>query len=221
MKVLIVSSVDKPLESLSNFLKQNKIESKQILFTDSKQFRESMKIANENYAAVVFDRTYFPISELMDWLADRDCFFILDDYEKIGNFGKISRDFTFRFYFWPLNYTLFLDDLKSITRLKEYMDFGSIKLDEIELNLNRRVLVKGKKEIYLRNKEYELLLYLAKNRGRILSRINILENVWDMNSTVMTNTVDVHISKIRKILENDFGMTELIRTIPCSGYILG
>jgi len=221
MKVLIVYAEERSKESLKIFLKTNKIESEEIYFQNCEQLKQDILLVEENCQAVIFDRIYFPLNELMYWLTQRDCFFIIDNYQKIKSFGEIRDDFTLRFYFWPLNYLLLLDDLKSITRLKEYMDFGKIELEDVELNLNRRALVKGKTEVYLRNKEYELLLYLAKNKGKILSRVNILENVWDMNSNVLTNTVDVHISKIRRILEKHFGLAKMIKTIPCSGYILG
>ncbi len=74
------------------------------------------------------------------------------------------------------------------------------------------------KTIYLRNREFALLHYMMANRGKSLSRNRILENVWDRNANILTNTVDVHISQLRKKIEKKD--KKYIRTIPCSGYML-
>ena len=55
------------------------------------------------------------------------------------------------------------------------------------------------------------------NEGKVLSRETILENVWDRNANIFTNTVDVHINKLRKKIKTD---EKFIRTIPCSGYLI-
>jgi DNA-binding winged helix-turn-helix (wHTH) protein len=220
MKVLFVASKPVSKGGFKALLEKSKIYMEEAVIDSFEVFKKDFPALANGCAAVIFDRFYFPISDCQSLLAGMDCFFIIDNYEDVKKFGVFNKDFTFRFYFWPLNYNLILDDLKSVTRIKEYMDFGEIALNELELSLNKRALVKGEVEVYLKNKEFELLLYLARNRGKVLSRGNILENVWDMNSTVLTNTVDVHISRLRRILKAHFGLVDLIRTVPCSGYIL-
>lgn len=220
MNVLIVSSENRPTSGLQKILNARSISSGEIVFEKLDQFIEKFKNIKKDFSAIIFDRVYFPFTEIIDYLHEIDCFFIVESYEFLEKFGEFNSDFAMRIYFCPLNYNLLLDDLNSITRLKEYMEFGEIDLLEVTLSLNKRALVKGVKEVYLKNKEFQLLLYLARNRGKVLSRINILENVWDMNSQLLTNTVDVHISKLRKIFSSNFGLYKMIRTVPCAGYIL-
>jgi len=95
-----------------------------------------------------------------------------------------------------------------------------LKFDELLLDLNSYRCFIGESEISLRNKEFFLLHYFLINIGKVISRTEILEEVWDRNICCATNTVDVHISKLRKKLRK---ITKrcFIRTVPCIGYILG
>lgn len=86
------------------------------------------------------------------------------------------------------------------------------------LDTGNRKLIFGKCYIRLSNKEFTLMEYFMKNMGRVLTRTQILEEVWDRNIFCSTSTIDVHVSvlrrKIRKYLKS-----ELIRTVYCVGYI--
>lgn len=72
--------------------------------------------------------------------------------------------------------------------------------------------------IPLRNKEFVLLAYFIRNVGKVLSRTQILEDVWDQNITCSTNTVDVHISSLRYKLRKHHH-DRLIKTVHCIGYM--
>lgn len=91
---------------------------------------------------------------------------------------------------------------------------GAIKLDPF----SRRVFVNSR-QLDLRNKEFSLLEYFLRNAGRVVSRTQILEDVWDRNIFCPTNTVDVHVSSLRRKL-NDFQSREKIRTVHAVGYML-
>ena len=73
-------------------------------------------------------------------------------------------------------------------------------------------------EVPLRNKEFNLLAYFIENIGKIVTRSQIFEDVWDRNICCSTNTVEVHVSSLRRKLRNYFGR-EFIRTVNCVGYI--
>lgn len=88
----------------------------------------------------------------------------------------------------------------------------------VNLDLNRRVIVVGRVNVPLRNKEFCLLNYFFLNPGRVLTRTEILEEVWDRNIFCETNTVDVHVSILRRKLRR-FSLDYSIRTVPCVGYI--
>jgi DNA-binding response OmpR family regulator len=220
MKILVVSEEDRSISGLILFLGKHNLASERMKWRDFQEF-SNLQIFEGEFSAIIFDRVLPSLNTLISLNGKSDCFFIVDDFEKIKLFGEGLDGFVLRFYFVPLNYQLLIDDIKSITAVKQYLVLGVIELGGVNLDLNRRSLINDEKEVSLKNKEFELLLYLSKNRGKVLSRINILENVWDINSIISTNTVDVHVSKLRKTLKDNFSLERLIRTIPCSGYILG
>ena len=77
-----------------------------------------------------------------------------------------------------------------------------IKLkDNIEIHTDERTVIKNNTIIDLTNKEYDLLLYLAENKGRILSRSQILDSVWGIDFICDTRTVDIHVQRVRKKLD--------------------
>ena len=94
----------------------------------------------------------------------------------------------------------------------------TIGFGELKLCLDSRKLFCRGQYIYLRNKEFSLLEYFMKNVGKVLSRTQILEDVWDRNICCPTNTVDVHVSNLRKKLHKKFSLN-LIKTVYCIGYI--
>jgi DNA-binding response OmpR family regulator len=67
--------------------------------------------------------------------------------------------------------------------------------------------------------EYRLLMVLVKNRGRVLSRMELLESVWDIDFNLETNVVDVYINYLRKKIDSRYEV-KLIRTVVGMGYIL-
>ena len=67
--------------------------------------------------------------------------------------------------------------------------------------------------------EYRLLLVLVKNKGRVLSRLDLLESAWDINFNLSTNVVDVYINYLRKKIDVDTN-NKLIHTVVGMGYVL-
>ncbi len=94
----------------------------------------------------------------------------------------------------------------------------SLKMGCLKLDTDSRRLYKAKKRLCLQNKEFELLEFMFKNKGKVLSRTSILEEVWDRNIFCKTNTVDVHISRLRKKIK-DFSDFNPIKTVHSVGYI--
>jgi len=90
-----------------------------------------------------------------------------------------------------------------------------IKIKELEINVKSYSASIGKKKLTLPRKEFETLVYLIRNKGRVLSRESILNAVWGENIHVVDRTVDVHIRKIREKLGN---FADHIETVPGVGY---
>lgn len=97
-------------------------------------------------------------------------------------------------------------------------NFKDINLDFIELDADSRRFFVGGNRIFLRNKEFSLLYYFIENMGKVLSRTQILEDVWDRNIVCPTNTVDVHVSNLRRKIKTHTDK-ECIKTVHCIGYI--
>jgi len=94
-----------------------------------------------------------------------------------------------------------------------------IRLADLELDLNEKVARRGTKRIDLTAKEFGLLEFLMRNRGRVVSRIDIAEKVWDIHFDTGTNVIDVYVNFLRKKIDKDFPQ-KLIHTVIGMGYIL-
>jgi len=81
------------------------------------------------------------------------------------------------------------------SKINELLEFGEIQLDDVR----KRVLIENKK-IELTKKEYEILLLLLKNQGKVFSREDILRRVWGGDVIVTDRTVDVNIARLRSKL---------------------
>ncbi len=140
----------------------------------------------------------------------------------ISNLVKLEKDQieeNIQNFCLPVNYKVLADEIRKYEYKKYNFEQKNIYYKDIEINLNRREVFISKKKIFLRNKEFILLKYLIENRGRVLTRINIIESVWDINADVFTNTVDVHMSKLRRLF-NGFQSTKgIIQTIHSVGYL--
>ena len=102
---------------------------------------------------------------------------------------------------------------------------GTVNLDQIisiadlQINLSAKTVTRKSVDIVLTATEYRLLEYMAKNKGKILSRIDILENVWDIDFNLGTNVVDVYVNYIRKKIDKNADQ-KLIHTAVGLGYVL-
>jgi len=94
-----------------------------------------------------------------------------------------------------------------------------LRVADLSLDLQRRIATRFDKKFTLRNKEFHLLEFLMHNTELILNRQKILEQVWDRNADMFTNTVDVHINILRRKLDHKDNF-RLIETIYCNGYIM-
>lgn len=94
-----------------------------------------------------------------------------------------------------------------------------LKVADLELDLNEKIARRSDKRIELTAKEFGLLEYLMRNRGRVVSRIDIAEKVWDIHFDTGTNVIDVYVNFLRKKIDKDFS-TKLIHTVIGMGYML-
>ena len=79
--------------------------------------------------------------------------------------------------------------------------------------------MKGKEQISLKAMEYKMLLYLLENRGRVVTKDELLKNVWD-DEYIGEGTLAVHIRHLREKIEQDPKNPEVIKTIWGVGYVI-
>ncbi|MBX3165306.1 MAG: response regulator transcription factor [Bacteroidetes bacterium] len=89
----------------------------------------------------------------------------------------------------------------------------------LEIDDDAKTVTRNGTAVTLTATEYRLLLVLVKNKGKVLSRIDLLESVWDINFDMGTNVVDVYINYLRKKLDTD-SENKLIHTVVGMGYVL-
>lgn len=118
----------------------------------------------------------------------------------------------------PFAFSELLARIKAL--LRRVPDIVSeLTIDNLRIDLLSRRVFRGGREITLTPKEFSLLEYLLRNNGRVLSRTQIIENVWGYNFDPGSNVVDVHIKFLREKIDSDIEK-KLIHTIRGAGYIL-
>jgi len=95
-----------------------------------------------------------------------------------------------------------------------------LQVADLELDLVARRVQRAGREIPLTSREFELLAYLMRNAGHVVTRTMLLENVWQLHFDPQTNVIDVHMSRIRHSIDKGFDHP-LIKTVRGAGYMLG
>lgn len=95
----------------------------------------------------------------------------------------------------------------------------SLSAENVRMDLSKRLVTKGSEHIDLTKKEYDLLEYLIRNKGIVLTRDQILENVWGYDYQGDTNVVDVYVRYLRSKVDDMQGES-LIQTVRGVGYTI-
>jgi len=90
---------------------------------------------------------------------------------------------------------------------------------DMTLNMDTKIVTRAGQEKILTSKEFRLLEFFMANPGRVLSRISLLEHVWDTNIDMSTNIVEVYVNYLRNKIDKGFSK-KLIHTIIGMGYVL-
>ena len=106
-----------------------------------------------------------------------------------------------------------------LRRARPGVDPGPLRFADLELDDTSHRVVRGEREVALSPTEYKLLRYLLSNRGRVLSRNQILDYVWDYDFDGESTVVETFVSSLRRKLDD--GGPALIHTVRGVGYRLG
>jgi len=135
--------------------------------------------------------------------------------DKVDAFNRGADDYLVK----PFHFDELFVRIQSLTR-RESKPFSAdeiLRIENLEINTSEMKVCRNQNEIILSPKEYQLLLLLAKAKGRPVSKQTILEEVWDINFETGTNTIEVYINFLRKKIDKEF-TPKLIHTRPGFGY---
>ncbi len=136
--------------------------------------------------------------------------------DKVTGFDAGADDYLVK----PFDFPELLARIKSLLKRKTAASpqSESLKVADLELDLRRMVAIRGGRVIELTAKEFALLEYFMRNKGRVLSRVDISEKVWEITYNTGTNVVEVYVNILRKKIDRDFE-PKLIHTRIGLGYI--
>lgn len=122
----------------------------------------------------------------------------------------------------PFRLKELLARIKSVLRrYKTGTPDGTVRLRNLEIHTNEAKVLKNGEELILTAMEYRLLLILLNNRGRVLSRTALLENIWDVDGDfVNDNTLTVYIKRLRDKIEDEPDNPSIIKTVRGMGYVI-
>ena len=101
---------------------------------------------------------------------------------------------------------------------KQVVEIESFTFGEVELNFKKYTARKGGQALELSPREFEILQYLIRHRAEIVTRDQLLDEVWGYDSTPITRTVDNHIARLRQKIERDPSEPRHIITVHRLGY---
>jgi two-component system copper resistance phosphate regulon response regulator CusR len=118
----------------------------------------------------------------------------------------------------PFKFRELLARLHALTRRKMAVS-KQLSVADLTMNTDAMEVNRAEKKIELTAREFRLLEYLLKNKNRVVSRTDILENVWEINHDLGTNVVDVYINYLRNKINQDSAVA-LIKTVVGMGYTI-
>mgnify|MGYP000733462766 CR=1 FL=1 len=121
----------------------------------------------------------------------------------------------------PFAFTELLARVEALMRRQhgETETVTRLSIADLELDLLTRSVKRGTTKIVLQAREFSLLEYLIRHKDQIVTRTMLLEHVWNYHFDPQTNLIDVHISRLRRKIDDDFKFP-LIKTVRGAGYTL-
>ena len=106
-----------------------------------------------------------------------------------------------------------------LRRPHETREETSLTCGDLELDLLSRTAQRAGRKIELQHREFQMLEYLMRRKGRVITRTMLLEGLWDYRFDPQTNVIDVHISRLRKKIDAEDEVA-LIKTVRGAGYMI-
>lgn len=195
--------------------------------TLAKDVKSALNIINEKeFALYILDLTLpdgsgYDVCRRIKEIGDLPVIFLTaydDEVNVVMGFEMGADDYISK----PFRVKELLVRIKSVLRRynKDSND-GIVKIRDLVIYTNEAKVYKNGAEIILTAMEYRLLLILLNNRGRVLSRNQLLENIWDIDGDfVEDNTLTVYIKRLRDKIEEEPTKPDIIKTVRGLGYVI-
>jgi len=121
----------------------------------------------------------------------------------------------------PFSFEVLLARVRALLRRPADLQQQALQASGLILDPSSRKVSREGKPINLSAKEYGILEYLLRNKGRVVSKNNIISHVWDFDADVLPNNVEVFMTYLRNKIDKPFNGQPLIRTVRGFGYTIG
>lgn len=121
----------------------------------------------------------------------------------------------------PFSFEVLLARINALLRRPHDKLEEILKVSDLTLDPRNKVVKRGGKEISLSAKEFSILEYLVRNKGKIVTKQNIISHVWDFDADVLPNNVEVFMTYVRNKIDKPFKKKPLITTVRGFGYRVG
>lgn len=138
--------------------------------------------------------------------------------DKVTGFESGADDYLLK----PFEFKELLVRVKALIRRSEKVAVEPsriLSIANLQLDMDKKLAIRDGRKIFLTAKEFLLLEYFIRNKGRVLSRVELAEKIWDVTFDTGTNVVEVYINILRKKIDKDFE-PKLIHTRIGLGYVL-
>jgi two-component system, OmpR family, copper resistance phosphate regulon response regulator CusR len=121
----------------------------------------------------------------------------------------------------PFEFKEFLARVRALTKRGGLVSQTAqvLRFADLEVNMDAKTVYRAEKKIELTAREFNLLVYLIRNQGRVISKAEIAEQVWEIDFDSGTNIIEVYVNYLRKKIDRDFEI-KLIHTQFGMGYVL-
>jgi two-component system, OmpR family, response regulator len=133
--------------------------------------------------------------------------------DRVGGLDAGADDYVTK----PFSFDELLARLRVFARRGEHQDL--LRVGDLVIDRNRRTVSRADVPVTLTAREFDLLTVLAERPGRIVTRVLILDEVWDGETDLRSNAIDVHVGKLRAKLDRPFGR-DSIETVRGLGFRL-
>jgi len=220
-KILLVEDDKSILSNLSAFLKN---EGFTVDFCCG-QKEALLKVSENSYDLLLLDVSLsdgngFAICSAVKATTDIPVIFLTaseDEYSVVTGFDIGADDYISK----PFRPRELLSRIRNVLRRNDKIQ-SIVELNNIRIDTVKGSVTKNNSEIFLSALEYRLLLVFVNNKGIIISRNKLLENIWDVaGDFVNDNTLTVYIKRLRDKIEDDPQNPEIIKTVRGLGYKVG